>query len=516
MTFPHYSQMNKVSSDRDLESSYDDHVQEMEKRYSSREQIEMEILKATGTLFDFSREESLSSQPDHHTNDNYKMRYQSHSNSYRFDCSTSFPSSSPHYHDTHTTTQETHKFPYDYSPSYTAKHSSLPTRNASLPEASFSITSAPDDGLAQQSKLSSPRLLNTDYPPHRYTNSELKIQNRAEQYSADSKPSTTHKRKSPHFPSPESVIEEDSNRPSQSKATRTSSISTSRSPYYNDNKTATKPKRGRPKRDPKKGWPKRPLSAYNIFFKVEREKLIANRSAMSSDSVQHATTEEICSQGKHGLITFSELGKTIGRKWKSLTDTQKEPYKEVAESYLAQYKKDLEEYQITLNRDAHDDKIQCSINHTLEEETAAATKDKMSPDKAKETKSTFPPIKKRRGRPKRDPKEGWPKRPLSAYNIFFKQEHKRLLNSDPSLKSNLHKDHNTKNSRHDALQGDMCSQTLITNKELVKTIALNWKQLSQENREYYEKAADSYLVEYRKELEIFQEKRQQNSEHKHN
>ena len=49
-----------------------------------------------------------------------------------------------------------------------------------------------------------------------------------------------------------------------------------------------------------------------------------------------------------------------------------------------------------------------------------------------------------------------------------------------------------------------------SNKELVRTIASNWKRLEQDDREHYEKKAEVYLIEYRKQMEKFQMGRQHN------
>jgi len=256
-------------------------------------------------------------------------------------------------------------------------------------------------------------------------------------------------------------------------------------PETDDDKSQANIRRGRPKRDPRLGWPKRPLSAYNIFFKEEREKLLESAAKLSLSA---SGKEDSPFQRKRGLVSFSEMGKTIGSKWKTLSDTQKVPYKELADSYLIQYRKQIEIYQ-----DKNDFNIESGANFTLDQKTT-----KREDVGSKE--------KKRRGRPKRDPREGWPKRPLSAYNIFFKQERKRLLESDPAYQS-LFK---IKVVQEKNLQNKTHSQGPKSNKELVRTIASNWKILKQQDREYYEKKAEGNLIEYRKEMERFQKGRQQN------
>lgn len=503
MAFPHYSQMNTVSRDRDRDPSYDDHPQKKIKHDSSREQIEMDILRATANLFDFSREESLSSQPDH-TNDPSEIVDHAHNNTYHSFHIAALESTSQPHQETHTML-ETPKFLHESFLSQTSEQSFASINKDRSPVAMSDISSASYDEMAQVKKHQSQRLLNINQSSYMRPYSEYQIQNRADHLS--STPFPISLREPSYLKTVEDVFEDDFSQSFQSKAKKNTSMSR---PDYdkNDGKATKKSRRGRPKRDPRQGWPKRPLSAYNIFFKEEREKLIENRATLLSStfSPSQLSMKETHAQGKHGLISFSELGKIVGRKWKSLSDMQKAPYKELAELHLVQYRKDMEEH-MALMCDGNGEKIESSVSPAFED--IAATVKEMSSDKSKEAGSISQSPKKRRGRPKRDPKEGWPKRPLSAYNIFFKQERIRLLKSDPSFNPNLHIAGNTKKSQHEALDGNACTQNAKSNKELVRTIASNWKQLSQEHREYYAKTAEVYMTKYRKEMEIFQEKRQQ-------
>ena len=72
------------------------------------------------------------------------------------------------------------------------------------------------------------------------------------------------------------------------------------------------------KRDPNK--PKRPLSSYTIFCNEVRENIKKNNPKLS----------------------FSEMNKTLGEKWKQLEDKQK--YIEVAQQKRQEYQEKLEEY----------------------------------------------------------------------------------------------------------------------------------------------------------------------------
>ena len=85
-----------------------------------------------------------------------------------------------------------------------------------------------------------------------------------------------------------------------------------------------KQKRSRPKKP--KDMPKRPLSAYNIFFKEKRAKLQAGSVRKSK-------------------LSFEELGKTIGALWKDITPNEKKIYQEKAGIEMQRYQEKMLVYQ---------------------------------------------------------------------------------------------------------------------------------------------------------------------------
>jgi len=113
-------------------------------------------------------------------------------------------------------------------------------------------------------------------------------------------------------------------------------------------KNHTKKKRGRPKRDPKEGWPKRPLSAYNIFFKEYRNKLIGHELKDERSTQRLRTKKGYCRmkqprkrRKKHGLITFANLAKSVATKWKEMDEREKAIYQDVAKKNADKYARDL-------------------------------------------------------------------------------------------------------------------------------------------------------------------------------
>mmetsp|Transcript_22381 Transcript_22381/g.48689 ORF Transcript_22381/g.48689 Transcript_22381/m.48689 type:complete len:448 (-) Transcript_22381:441-1784(-) len=76
-----------------------------------------------------------------------------------------------------------------------------------------------------------------------------------------------------------------------------------------------------------KGMPKRPLSAYNLYFQAERTNIIA-----------------IQQEGNGPRIGFEGLGKIIGKKWRDLGSADKKEYSKLAEKDSERYRKEMDAY----------------------------------------------------------------------------------------------------------------------------------------------------------------------------
>jgi len=76
-----------------------------------------------------------------------------------------------------------------------------------------------------------------------------------------------------------------------------------------------------------KGMPKRPLSAYNLYFQAERTKIIANQQ-----------------EGNGPRIGFEGLGKIIGKQWRDLSSADKKDYEKLAEKDSERYRKEMDAY----------------------------------------------------------------------------------------------------------------------------------------------------------------------------
>ncbi|KAG7356764.1 HMG high mobility group box-containing protein [Nitzschia inconspicua] len=71
------------------------------------------------------------------------------------------------------------------------------------------------------------------------------------------------------------------------------------------------------------GYPKRPLSAYNLFFKTTREKIIT----------------------EHGKTNFQEMVRLIASHWRDVSDEEKKKYEDLAAKDLVRYKKEVSAYE---------------------------------------------------------------------------------------------------------------------------------------------------------------------------
>lgn len=94
-------------------------------------------------------------------------------------------------------------------------------------------------------------------------------------------------------------------------------------------------KRTRRKKSKKpKDMPRRPLSAYNIFFREERGRMLK--------AIEDGTDalEDGQSQG-----LFSAMGKSIAKKWKALSKEEMVKYTDAASEDLKRYRREMDEYQ---------------------------------------------------------------------------------------------------------------------------------------------------------------------------
>jgi hypothetical protein len=108
----------------------------------------------------------------------------------------------------------------------------------------------------------------------------------------------------------------------------------------------------RPTKKKPKDTPKRPLSAYNFFFKEERGKILKVVLAEESDKVENEPDSEdylddealgrLRKEG--GKVSFEEMGKLIGQRWKSINPDRLAGFTELAAEDTERYKKEMTLY----------------------------------------------------------------------------------------------------------------------------------------------------------------------------
>jgi HMG (high mobility group) box len=89
------------------------------------------------------------------------------------------------------------------------------------------------------------------------------------------------------------------------------------------------------------------LSAYNIFFQAERERIVFGETKAQDPDESEGVVGPRLHRKTHGKIGFADLARNIGAKWKSLPDTHKRPYTSQAEREQDRYRRELEDWKKT-------------------------------------------------------------------------------------------------------------------------------------------------------------------------
>ena len=96
--------------------------------------------------------------------------------------------------------------------------------------------------------------------------------------------------------------------------------------------------------------PKRPLTAYNLFFKARREQLLAAEQQQQQQQVaSQSDSSNRQQQARRNSIGFEDLAKIIGKEWKEIDPQTLTEYEAQAQTDKERYNRELELYKASKN-----------------------------------------------------------------------------------------------------------------------------------------------------------------------
>jgi hypothetical protein len=87
--------------------------------------------------------------------------------------------------------------------------------------------------------------------------------------------------------------------------------------------------------------PKRPLSAYNLFFREQRQELLGDEVSSAYPVTDQTKRKH---RRSHGKIGFQQMANIIGKKWKSLAPDERKKYEDIAAVEKAKYQEQVEQW----------------------------------------------------------------------------------------------------------------------------------------------------------------------------
>lgn len=109
-----------------------------------------------------------------------------------------------------------------------------------------------------------------------------------------------------------------------------------------------------PSKRPRKALPKKPHSAYNIFFMQARPELLESnaRGKPQSDFDENLKNAIEGGKKKHSEALFQAASRTIANRWKAMSADDKLPYERQAAEATIKYKADMKDYEDQMMQDS--------------------------------------------------------------------------------------------------------------------------------------------------------------------
>ncbi|WVZ26107.1 hypothetical protein V8G54_004651 [Vigna mungo] len=208
-------------------------------------------------------------------------------------------------------------------------------------------------------------------------------------------------------------------------------------------------KKNKKEKDPLK--PKHPMSAYFLFTNDRRAALLAENK------------------------NFLEVPKITAEEWKNMTEEQRRPYEEMAKKNKEKYALEMEAYKQKKDEEAaHLMKEEEEHMKLQKQEALQLLKKKEKTDNIiKKTKQNRQKKKQNKEDKNSDPNR--PKRPPSSFILFSKEARKTLQDERSGINTST----------------------------LNALVSLKWKELSEEDRQFWNSQASDAMEAYKKEMEEY-------------
>lgn len=113
------------------------------------------------------------------------------------------------------------------------------------------------------------------------------------------------------------------------------------------------------RRNKPKDYPKRPLSAYNVFFKETREEIIATNSSQDGEKRDHK-------------LDFQTMAKEIASRWKNLEKNERDRVEKLAKKDMLRYRDEVKVYEEEMVKKNREEREVAAVNAVKQAEEAAA------------------------------------------------------------------------------------------------------------------------------------------------